>query len=192
VTDGFGDDYDRERIRLAEADLALTNDFIKGVVATGAALRGSAITIWLALVGFAVQQHLAMLGMLAAMVAFGFWLIDGYHGWLYSEASAHARALERLLSRYYDMISRVRDDPDVLGRFRVDLRAHRCGLYLSFRAGFGPRQMWNARPVLIYRVLYVALVAIALLIMVLVVTGALGSSGSPGPTHIIIDQVPRT
>jgi hypothetical protein len=85
---------DKERIRLVEAELAQTNDFVKGVIATCAAIRGSAITVWLALLGFAVQQDLAELGFLAAIVASVFYLVDGYHGWLYAEASKHGRVVE--------------------------------------------------------------------------------------------------
>jgi hypothetical protein len=71
---------DKERIRLVEADLAQTNDFIKRVLATGIVIRGSAITIWLALLGFAVQQNLAGLCWLASIVVLVFFLVDGYHG----------------------------------------------------------------------------------------------------------------
>jgi len=103
---------DKERIRLAEADLAQTNDFVKGVLATSAAIRGSAITIWLALLGFAVQQDIVALGLLAVIVTLVFLLVDFYHGWLYSEASKHAYAVEHLLSRYYDALSRADDAPE--------------------------------------------------------------------------------
>jgi hypothetical protein len=156
------DETEKERIRLAEVDLAQTNEFIKGVLATGAALRGSAITIWLALLGFAVQQRLAELGLLAAIVSLVFLIADGYHGWLYGEASKHARSIERLLSSYYDTLSRFKDDPEAMVRFRGRLRAHRHGLFLGFRTRFSPRQLWHARPALFYRVLYPFLITVAL------------------------------
>jgi hypothetical protein len=182
------DETEKERIRLAEVDLAQTNEFIKGVLATGAALRGSAITIWLALLGFAVQQRLAELGLLAALVSVAFLLADGYHGWLYGEASKHARALERLLSNYYDALSRYRDDPDVLSRFRVDLRAHRHGLFLGFRTRFGLKQLWRARPPIFYRILYPLLIAAALASWILIDLEIIGKQGPPPPIHVIIER----
>jgi len=182
------EDTDQERIRLVQGDLAQTNEFIKGVLATGAALRGSAITIWLALLGFAVQQPLPELGLLAAVVAAVFWIADGYHGWLYGEASTHARAIEKLLSSYYDTLSRFPDDPDVLIRFRGQLRAHRHGLFTSIRARYGVGQLWAARPTLFYRYLYPFLVVVALATWALTGLGVVGSGEPPQPTHVIIDR----
>src|SRR2546430_1336106 len=162
------DETEKERIRLVETDLAQTNDFIKGVLATGAALRGSAVTVWLALLGFGVQQRSTALCLLAVGVPIVFLVADGYHGWLYAEASGHARSLERLVSSYYDMLSRAKDSPNSAARFRARLRAHRHGLFTGFQTHFSVRQLWHARPPFIYRVLYPALAAIALLISVLV------------------------
>ena len=150
-----------------EAELAQTNDFVKGVIATGAAIRGSAITIWLALLGFAVQQHLAALGFLGAIVASVFYLVDGYHGWLYAEASKHGRVVERLLSKYYNTLSRAEDDPGAMILFRRDLRAHRFGLFVNFQP-FKLKQLWAARPELFYKFLYPALIAVALLAGILI------------------------
>jgi hypothetical protein len=179
---------DKERIRLVEGELAQTNDFIKGVLTTGAAIRGSAITVWLALVGFAVQQDLWELGILAAIVAFVFLLADGYHGWLYSQAFRHARALERLLSRYYATLSRADDDPDAMIIFRRDLRAHRFGLFVSFRERFELKQIfYQARPALFYKVLYPFLVVVALISGVLIGFDVIGKKDNPAPTHVIIE-----
>jgi hypothetical protein len=181
-------DTDKERIRLAESELTQTNDFIKGVVATGAALRGSAITIWLALLGFAVQQQLAELSLLAAIVAVVFLVADGYHGWLYGEASKHARAVERLLSTYYDTLSRADDDPDAVIMFRRDLRAHRFGLFVTFQERFAIKQLLQARPTLFYRVLYPFLIAIALAAWALIGLDVVGTQDDPTPTRVIIEQ----
>lgn len=180
-----------ERIRLVELDLSQTNDFIKGVVATGAAIRGSAITLWLALAGFALQQHVAELGLLAAIVALLFLVADGYHGWLYSEASKHARAVERLLSNYYDVLSRGRDDPDALLDFRRDLRAHRFGLFVNFTERFALADvMESARPKLFYRLLYPALIVIGLVAWGLIGFDVVGKRESK-PAHVIIDRLPK-
>ncbi|WP_213005272.1 hypothetical protein, partial [Paractinoplanes toevensis] len=184
------DENEKERIRLAEADLARTNEFIKGVIATGAALRGSSVTIWLALLGFAFQQKLSQLGFLAAIVAAIFAILDGYHGWLYREASGHAVRTERLVTGYYDMLSRSGDDPDVAVRFRGQLRAHRIGLFTGFQTHFSFRQLWQARPAVVYRVLYPALFAIALLCGLLLQLNLIGKPGTPRPTHVVIENAP--
>ena len=68
-----------------------------------------------------------------------------------SRASKHARAVERLLSTYYDTLSRAEDDPDALPDFRRDLRAHRFGLFLNFRESFRLRDVLvSAYPLLFY------------------------------------------
>lgn len=167
------DEDDKERIRLAEADLAQTNDFIKGVLAVSAALRGSAITLWLTLLGFAISQKAPGLALLALAVSGIFLLVDGYHGWLYAEALKHARSIEFLLSNYYDALSRYRDDPRALIKFRGKLRAHRFGLFLSLRSRFRPASLLNARPMLIYRGLYPALAALALIVVGVLLIGDL-------------------
>lgn len=182
---------EKERVRLVEADLALTNDFLKGVLATGTGLRGSAITIWLALVGFAFQQPLAELGLLAAIVAVVFLVADGYHGWLYSEAAKHARALERTLSIYYDALSRSEDDEDALLDFRKELRVRRFGLFLNLKDRFRLTDIASARPQLAYRLVYPALVVIALATWALVGLDVVASQQEPEPTHVIIDRAPR-
>lgn len=153
---------DRERIRLVESDLQLTNEFIRGVIGTGTAVRGVAVTIWLALVGFAIQQQMASFSVLACLVALAFWLLDGYYGWLYTEGAIHARACETLLSEYYNAISRGDDNPRVVDRLRTNMRLQTFGLFLNFRSGYGLKQWWAARPVILYRTLYIAMFGLAL------------------------------
>ncbi len=166
-------DSERERLRLVELDYEHTNDFIKGVVATGATLRGLALTIWLGLVGFAVQQSRWELSALAAFVAVMFLALDGYHGWLYEEALKHARAAETVTSRYYDALSRGDDDEDALLDFREELRFHRFGLFSNLHP-FVWRDLLEARPRLLYRLLYPALVGVAGLVTGLLATGLIG------------------
>jgi hypothetical protein len=176
---------DKERIRLIEADLALTNEFIRGVVTTGAAIRGVAVTIWLAMLGLAVQQSMAPLAVIAMLVAITFWLIDGYYGWLYREASLHARACETILSEYYNAISRAGDDPDVVARLRTSMRTQRFGLFLGFRSGYGPAEWWNARPTLLYRTFYLSMVGAAALIAAIVWSGIWAAEEAKAPAHDI-------
>lgn len=152
---------ERERIRLVELDYEKTNEFIKGVVGTGAALRGSAVTLWIALLGFAFQQNVAWLAVLAALVAVVFLIVDGYHGWLYGEAAKHLRSSERMLSTYYGVLSRGEDSEEQVHEFRRDLRAYRFGLYSHLPARPKPSFLRAARPLVVYRLVYPFLVVIA-------------------------------
>jgi hypothetical protein len=176
---------DAERVRLVELDLKLTNEFISGVIATSTAVRGIAVTVWLALLGVALQQELTSLAVLACVVAAIFWVLDAYYGWLYAEASIHARACETLISAYYNAISRAKDDPGVVERFRLKLRAEHFGLFRGFQSGYSVNGWWNARPTLVYRSLYISIIGVAAVIALLLATGVLASD-SPQP-----DQGPQ-
>jgi len=166
--DDGADRIEAEKIRLVEADLAQTNEFVKGVLGTSAAIRGSAITIWLALLGFSIQQGIPTLALLAAVVSIALWIADGYHGWLYGEAFGHAQKIERMLANYYDDLSRRVDSQAAHIRFTAKLRAHRYGLYSGLQRGFTLKQLWNAsRPYIFYRGLYPAIIIIAAGIAVL-------------------------
>jgi hypothetical protein len=151
----------RERVRLVELDYDKTNEFIKGVIGTSAALRGSAITLWLALLGFAFQQDLVVLAGLAGVVALVFWVVDGYHGWLYSEAATHLRAVERVLTAYFAALARGDDDQDVITDFGIDLQVHRFGLFLHIRRPNWLTCLLVARPRVVYRGVYPFLLALA-------------------------------
>jgi hypothetical protein len=167
-------DHERERIRLVEADYASTTDFIKSVVTTAAAMRGLAVTIWLGLVGFAIQQRVWELALLAVIVAAVFWILDGYHGWLYRQALVHAQAAEAVTASYYRALSRGEDAEYVVLDFKGALRSYSFGLYRSIRA-FRPRDLLEARPTLFYRVLYPLLVGLAVVAAICVASGAVGS-----------------
>jgi hypothetical protein len=166
-------DNERERVRLVEVDYGNTTDFIKSVVATGTTIRGLAVTIWLALVGFSVQQGIWELAALASIVAVVFLLLDGYHGWLYAEAEAHARAAETVTSRYYEALSKGDDEEDALLDFREELRFHRFGLFLNIHA-FRAKDLLAARPKLFYAVLYPFLIGLAAAVAVCVAAGVIG------------------
>jgi hypothetical protein len=172
-------DNERERVRLVEVDYANTSEFIKSVVTTGATIRGLAVTIWLALVGFSVQQGLWELAALAGIVAAVFWLLDGYHGWLCAEALTHARAAEKVTSLYYNALSRGEDSERALTGFRTELRTYRFGLYLNIRA-FRLGDLLLARPRVFYLVLYPVLIALAVAALGLVAAGTIGAASNGG------------
>ncbi|MFI4990318.1 MAG: hypothetical protein ACHQHO_05320 [Solirubrobacterales bacterium] len=164
---------ERERVRLVELDYDKTNEFIKGVVGTGALLRGSAITVWLGLIGFAFQQDLAALAVLAAVVVVVFLIVDGYHGWLYAQAAMHLRAVEKVTSTYYNALSRGDDDEDAVHDFRQELRFHRFGLFLNLRTKMQVTFLLQAKPKVIYRFVYPLLFVLA--IAAAVAIGPLGA-----------------
>jgi hypothetical protein len=159
-----------ERLRLLEVDYDHTNDFVKSVVSTGATLRGLGLTLWLGLVGFAVQQNLWELSGLAAVVALMFFVLDGYHGWLYAQAFTHLRETETVISSYYTTLSRGSDDDTVALEFLGALRSYRFGLYEGITA-FQWTDLMQARPQLLYRYLYPFLIGLALLLTVLLAAG---------------------
>jgi hypothetical protein len=187
----------QEQIRLVEADYGQTNEFIDGVVGTAGVIRGAGITVWLALVGFAFQQNLFWLAVLGGIVAAVFWLVDGYHGWLYAEAAEHLKRSEWVMSAYYRALG-GRDAPppivkDAGGALKAtdsapeetaqqslaaELRDYSFGLFEARR-----RQtiFWSfparAKPRVIYRALYPALIVIAAASAVLV--GAAGAGKQP-------------
>ena len=168
-------DDERELVRLVEVDYANTTDFIKSVVTTGTTIRGLAMTVWLGLMGFSVQQSVWELAALAAIIALVFLVLDGYHGWLYAEAEAHARAAEKVTSRYYEALSKGDDEDDALSDFREELRFHRFGLFINIHA-FRPRDLLTARPALFYRVLYPSLIFLAVLVLGLTAGEVIGGS----------------
>jgi hypothetical protein len=163
-----------ERLRLLEADYDHTNDFVKSVVSTSAALRGLGLTLWLGLIGFAVQQNLWELSGLAAIVGLMFLVLDGYHGWLYAQAFAHLRETESVMVSYYKTLSRGSDDDSIALEFLGTLRSYSFGLYRGIHE-FQWTDLMRARPEILYRYLYPFLIGLALLVTGLLVGGAIST-----------------
>ncbi len=149
----------REMLRLVELDYERTSKFIEGIVGTGATIRGWAITIWVALLGAAVDRKLWELAALGAVVILVFGLVDGYHASLYRAALDHAMRLERITRDYYAMIGRGTDDPDAELDLRAELESHRFGYYSNLRR-FELRDLRNARPWVFFKFLYPFLAAV--------------------------------
>lgn len=119
----------KEMLELVELDYNQTAEFVRGVLSTATTIRGWAITIWLALAGFSVQQDEWILSGLGLVVAAGFYVIDAYHLNLYRQGLAHLQSLERLYADYYGALSRREFDPEAFEEFVIDLEAHRFGFY---------------------------------------------------------------
>src|ERR1700759_2127787 len=74
-----------ELVRLIERDYDQTAEFIRSVVSTILTTRGWCVTVWLAVLGLAIDHSSVGLAILAAFLLFPFGLLDAYHSWLYSE-----------------------------------------------------------------------------------------------------------
>lgn len=150
-----------------ERDYDQTGEFIRSLVGTISTMRGWAVTVWLALLGVAVQQERSGLAVLASVALVPFGLLDAYHSWLYGQALRHARGLERLSADYYRAVERGEDDEELLLDFETGMAAHRFGLYSHFRR-FSLPELRTARPRLVFQWFYPGLVCTAIGVAVLV------------------------
>lgn len=156
-----------ELVRLVERDYDQTAEFIRSVVGTTLTTRGWCVTVWLAVLGLAIDHGSVGLAALAAFILTPFGLLDAYHSWLYSEALKHARALEQLSTSYYAAVESGEDDEDLIFDFEAALGSHRFGLYGNFKR-FQLPEIRNARPELVFRWFYPGLAAAALVSAVLI------------------------
>ena len=156
-----------ELVRLVERDYDQTAEFIRSVVGTTSATRGWGVTVWLAVLGLAIDHSSIGLALLAAFLLFPFGLLDAYHSWLYSEALKHARALEQLSASYYTAVESGSDDEDLLFDFEAILGSHRFGLYRNFQRFQWP-EIRVARPQLVFRYFYPGLLIASLISALLI------------------------
>ena len=150
-----------ELVRLVERDYDQTGEFIRSLVGTISTTRGWAVTVWLALLGVAVQQDSPGLAVLASVALVPFGLLDAYYSWLYSQALRHGRELEQLSADYYRAVERGDDDEELLLDFETGMAAHRFGLYSHFRR-FSLPELRAARPRLVFQWFYPGLVLAAM------------------------------
>jgi hypothetical protein len=149
----LSDQRTEEMVRLVERDYDQTSQFIRSVVSTISTMRGWAVTVWLALLGVAVESATPGLAALAGIVLLPFGLIDAYHSWLYSEALKHARALERLSAAHFSAVEMGEDDEELVFDFEAMLGSYKFGLYRNFRR-FQLPELRAARPQLVFRFFY--------------------------------------
>jgi hypothetical protein len=159
-------------LELVELDYSQTSEFVRGVLSTATTIRGWAITIWLALAGFSVQQDEWVLSVLGLVVAFGFYVIDAYHLNLYRQGLGHLQALERLYADYYGALARADFHPDALDEFLIDLEAHRFGFYRRL----GPFRLVQSitRGPRMFVALYGVLIAISTVLAIVEATTSIG------------------
>jgi uncharacterized membrane protein len=147
-----------ELLRLVERDYDQTSEFIRSIVGTISTTRGWAVTVWLAVLGVAINQSSPPLAIFAGLLLLPFALLDAYHSWLYSEALKHARSIEKLSAAYYSAIEMGEDDEDLVLDFEGMIGSHRFGLYRNFRR-FQMPEIKRARPTLVFRLFYPGLIA---------------------------------
>jgi hypothetical protein len=152
-----------ELVRLVERDYDQTSEFIRSVVGTTSTTRGWGVTVWLALLGVAIDHSSPGLAALASFILLPFGLLDAYHSWLYSEALKHARALEQVSNAYFVAVEGGEDDEDLVFDFESIIGSHRFGLYRNFRC-FQLPEIKAARPQLVFRYFYPGLILTGLVV----------------------------
>jgi hypothetical protein len=167
------DERTRDMLKLVELDYGQTSEFVRGVLSTATTIRGWAITIWLALAGFSVQQDQWILSALGLVVASSFYMMDAYHLSLYRQGLKHLQSLERLYADYYSALSRAEFDPGALDEFLIDLETHRFGFYRRL-APFSLERSIKAGP-RVFVALYAVLVAVSIGLAILELTTKLGT-----------------
>ena len=152
-------DADRkELLRLLELDYTRTASVLDGIVNSSTTIRGVSITVVLAVLGVAYTARLWELAALGVGVAVIFAVVDGYHIWLASEAREHAQQVERVTAAHYNGVARGDTDQDARIDGEAALQGHTFGVYSTMRR-FRLRDVWNARPTVFVRGLYVAMAA---------------------------------
>jgi hypothetical protein len=154
--------YDeKELLRVVEAEYARTATFIDGITTTSATIRGLGVTIWLGILGVAADRSLWELGALAAITALVFWVVDGFHAWLYGEAFSRALELEQIQAAAYNAKGRLAGDPVGESDLKARLQAHQFGLYRNFKR-FRLRDLAHIQPYVFFRLFYPFLVAVGI------------------------------
>jgi hypothetical protein len=142
----------KELSRLVELDYARTADFITGLMQRQVGMRGLAVTIWAAVLGFAFDHSTWELGVLAIASVLVFLFLDGYYSLLYIEARSHASELESISAFYYRSLIRD-DDQDSNRDLQVQLEAYRFGLYRSLKP-FRIQDLIKVRQRVMFRYFY--------------------------------------
>jgi hypothetical protein len=157
----------KELIRLLELDYDRATSIINGITGISGTIRGLAITVWVAAVGFASQQRSWPLGLLAAALVVVFAVVDGYHAWIYAEALRHAQEIESVELAYYVALTRGVDDPGMREESDLRLQTFEIGTYGRLRV-FKWRDIWYVQPRILFVMLYPAMAAAAIVEAILI------------------------
>jgi hypothetical protein len=152
-------DEARQLAELVKFDYERTMAFIQGVVGVSANVRSIGIGGWFLLVAAAINNQRWELAAIALAAILVFGVIDAYHGWLYAHALDRATDMENALGEYARWLTRTAD-ADLGATALAGLRGHEFG-QLRNLPRFRIAMLGNARPTLVYRRLYPALVVLA-------------------------------
>jgi hypothetical protein len=156
-----------------------TAKFIDGNTTSVIAIRGWAITIWLAVLGVAFSSKLWELAALDVVVIFVFAVIDGYHSSLYTEVLLHAKKLEWITYLHYVVLTTGSMDPDAQSDLDKALAVLKIGVYSNLRR-FKPRDIWYAEPTVFIRYMYPFLAAAALASAILIAASSAAPTATTG------------
>jgi hypothetical protein len=155
------------RVPLAlERDYDIVSKFIDAVVGRSFTIRGWGGTVWVALLGVAIDRESWELALfaVAALAAFGF--LDAYHAWLYAEALRYAVALEGLMADHFGRTRGAAEAPTE-EQFAGKLGELHFGLFANIPP-FRLPYLARARPPWVFWVLYPVLVIIAVAVAALI------------------------
>lgn len=150
-----------ELLRLVELDYDRTTKLVEATTGAGVAVRGWAVTIWLAVLAAAFDRRVWEIGVLGAVAVVAFGLADGYHMWLSGEALDHAKAVEKVTGRHYAAIARGSVLPGALRREEEALLAHEFGAYRTLKR-FRLRDALYVRPPVFFRVIYPVMAGVSI------------------------------
>jgi hypothetical protein len=135
---------------------------VDGFVRVSTNVRTLATTVWVALIAASIQTHDSSLAIVAACALPIFALLDGYHGWLYTQASERAYKMEGLLRDYYKLIQRNEEEIEV-NKMLSHLREHKYGQLRNFKTR-SATFYFRAKPYAVYWFFYPALIIGALIL----------------------------
>lgn len=155
------DDAERQLVDLVRADYDATQRALSGFVSSGGQLRAIGIGAWGVVFAVAVQAQSGLAAAVAALLAIGFAVIDGYYSALYRQTLKRARNLEEILGAYHNSLGIHAANPRKVLQARARLEQHRFGVHRGMMAIHKMDQWWLPRPV---RVTWIYAVLIALAI----------------------------
>jgi hypothetical protein len=141
------DTLERQLVHLVQVDYDATQRALSGFVSSGAQLRAIGIGARGVVFAVAVQASSWVVALVAALLAAGFAVIDGYHSALYRQSLKRARELEELLGNYHNSLGIHASNPREVLRARAALEQNRFGVHRSMKPINQMPYWWLPRPV---------------------------------------------
>jgi hypothetical protein len=157
------DEFDavRQMVELVGVDYDATQRALSGFVNSSGQLRAIGIGAWGVVFAVALQSESRVVAIIAALLAAGFAIIDGYHSALYRQTLRRARTLEEILGDYYISLGIGATNPQKALRARARLEQHRLGVHRSMQPVNQTSRWWLPRPLRVTWI-YLALIILAL------------------------------